>query len=454
MLNFAMTTSYFVARCFRIRSLAAAIATLSLFAICARDGRGEDWPQWMGPNRDNQWKPSTIPTKFPSSGLSAKWTAAVGGGYAGPAVVGNRVYVTDLVTKADAKIDNFGRKAFDGTERVLCLDDSNGNVLWKHEYPVRYAISYPAGPRCTPIVDGNRVYTLGAEGDLFCFERESGKVLWSKKLKEVYKTNSALWGYAAHPLIDGENLITLAGGDGSQTVCLNKSTGEEVWRFGTASEQGYSPPTIIEAAGVRQLILINPEAVNSVNPTNGKLYWSVPYQADNGSIIMSPVKSGNYLYVGGYSNRSLMIELDSKTPAAKELWRNVAKKGMSPVNVQPMVIGDVMYGCDQSGEMMAVQFPSGERLWETSKPVSQRPQGSGTAFVVRSNDLFYLFNENGELVIAKMNPKGYEELARTKIIEPTNNAFGREVVWCPPAFANGSIYVRNDEKLICVPLSR
>jgi outer membrane protein assembly factor BamB len=147
-----------------------------------------------------------------------------------------------------------------------------------------------------------------------------------------------------------------------------------------------------------------------------------------------------------------MIELDGKSPSAKEVWRNVAKKGMSPVNVQPMVIGDVMYGCDQSGEMMAVQFPTGDRLWETSKPISQRPQGSGTAFVVRSNDLFYLFNENGELVIAKMNPKGYEELARAKIIEPTNNAFGREVVWCAPAFANGSIYVRNDEKLIRVPL--
>jgi hypothetical protein len=104
--------------------------------------------------------------------------------------------------------------------------------------------------------------------------------------------------------------------------------------------------------------------------------------------------------------------------------------------------------------MMAVKLPSGDRLWETSKPVSKRPQGSGTAFVVRSNDLFYLFNESGELVIAKMNPQGYEELARTKIIEPTNNAFGREVVWCAPAFANGSIYVRNDEKLIRVPLSQ
>jgi outer membrane protein assembly factor BamB len=261
-----------------------------------------------------------------------------------------------------------------------------------------------------------------------------------------------LWGYAAHPLIDGDNLITLAGGEGSQTVALNKKTGQEVWRFGTAKETGYSPPTIIQAGGVRQLILVNPEAVNSVNPENGKPYWSIPYLADNGSIIMSPVRAGNYLFIGGYSNRNLLIELSESEPKAKELWRNQAKKGMSPVNVQPMVIGDIVYGCDQSGELMAFNIASGERLWETSKPISPRPLGSGTAFMVKNNDRFFLFNESGELIIAKITPAGYEELARTKIIEPTNNAFGRDVVWCAPAFANGSIYVRNDETLVRVPL--
>jgi outer membrane protein assembly factor BamB len=357
------------------------------------------------------------------------------------------------MTSADAKVDNFNRNAFDGTERVWCLDGDSGKPIWKFEYPVQYAISYPAGPRCTPLIDGERLYTLGAEGDLYCFEAATGKVLWSKQLKQTYQTNSALWGYAAHPLIDGDHLITLAGGAGSQTICLNKKTGEEVWRFGTASEQGYSPATILEAGGVRQMILVNPDAVNSVDPATGKLYWSVPYAADNGSIIMTPVRAGKYLFVGGYSNRNLLIELDEKSPTAKEVWRNQAKKGMSPVNVQPMVIDDIVYGCDQSGEMMAFQIATGERLWETSKPISPRPQGSGTAFVVRCKDLFYLFNESGELVIAKMSPQGYEEIDRTKIISPSNFAFGREVVWCAPAFANGSIYVRNDEQIVRVPLN-
>lgn len=413
----------------------------------------EDWPNWMGPNRDNVWNIAKPPQSLPSGSLKAKWTAPVAGGYSGPAVVGNRIYVTDLVTKADAKVDNFGRKSFDGTERVLCFDANTGKAIWKHEYNVTYAISYPAGPRCTPVVDGGNVYTLGAEGDLFCLEAQTGKVVWSRKLKDDYKTNSALWGFAAHPLIDGDNLITLAGGDGSHTVCLNKKTGKEVWRFGTAPEQGYSPPSIITAGGVRQLILPNPTAINSVDPATGKLYWTLPYDASNGSVIMVPIQVGKYLFVAGYSDKNLLIELDATSPKAKEVWRNVAKKALSPVNVQPMAIGDVVYGMDQSGEMIAFKIDTGERLWETSKPIGRRPVGSGRAFLVRSGDLFYLFNELGELVVAKMNPQGYEEISREKIIEQTNNAFGREVVWCPPAFANGCIYVRNDEKLICVPLT-
>ena len=413
----------------------------------------EDWPQWMGAKRDNVWNVAKPPQTFAPGSLKASWTAPIAGGYAGPAVVGNRLFVTDLVTKENVKVDNFGQRSFKGTERVLCLDSKTGKEVWKHEYPVTYSMSYPAGPRCTPTVDGERVYTLGAEGDLFCFDAGKGTVMWSLKLKEQYKTTSALWGYAAHPLIDGDHLITLAGGEGSHTVCLDKKSGKEVWRFGTAPEQGYSPPTIINAGGKRQLILPNPIAINSIDPDTGKLFWTIPYEASNGSIIMSPIQSGKYLFVGGYSDKNMLIELDAKSPTAKQLWRDEAKKAISPVNVQPMGIGDVVYGFDQSGELMAFKIDTGERLWQTAKPIGNRPLGSGTAFIVRSGELFYLFNELGELIIARMNPTGYEEISREKIIEPTNNAFGRDVVWCAPAFANGCIYVRNDEKIVCVPLT-
>lgn len=422
--------------------------------MAALPARGEDWPHWMGPTRDNRWDTPNSIENFPTSGPKIVWKTAIAGGYSGPAVVGNRLYVTDYVTNDQVRTDNFQRAEYTGNERVLCLDANNGNLIWKNEYPVTYSISYPAGPRCTPVVDGDYVYVLGAEGHLWCFEKETGKQIWSHALKEKYKTKAALWGYASHPLIDGDKLICIVGGDGTHTIAFHKKTGAEIWRFGSATEQGYSPPVIINAANTRQLILMSPDWIASVNPETGKELWTEKYAANNGSIIMTPIQYGKYLYVGGYSKHNLMLELDQQKPGAKVLWRDAAKKGLSPVNVQPFLEGDVMYGFHETGEFTAVQIPSGDRLWETSKPLGNRPVGSGTVFLVKNGELFYMFAETGELILGKLDTKGFVELDRAKILAPTNSAFGRPVVWCPPAFANGRMFVRNDEECICVELTK
>lgn len=412
----------------------------------------DDWPQWMGPQRDNVWREKGIIQKFPEGGPKILWRTPIAGGYAGPAVAAGKVFVTDYVTSDNVKVDNFDRQEFTGNERIHCLNEANGEILWTHEYPVKYTVSYPAGPRCTPNVEDGRVYTLGAEGHLFCLEIASGKVLWSKDLKTEYGTKAALWGYAGHPLIDGDKLLTLAGGEGSHMVALNKLTGKEIWRSGTAPEQGYCPPTIIEYGGARQLITLRPDAVVSMNPDTGKQYWSVPYEASNGSIIMSPVMLGEYLYAAGFNNRSLLLKMDADTPAVTEVWRD--KSGViCPVNVQPFVIDDVLYGFDQKGVLRAVRIPSGERLWETSDAIGKRPAGSETAFLIRHEDHFWMFNELGELLIAKLGPDGYQEIDRAAVIGQTNFAFGREVVWSMPAFANKHAYIRNDLEIICVDLA-
>jgi outer membrane protein assembly factor BamB len=381
----------------------------------------------------------------------------VAGGYAGPAVANGKVVVSDYLTNDNVRIDNFDRKEFSGMERVLCLDAETGSERWRHEYPVKYTISYPAGPRCTAIVDGGKVYTLGAEGNLFCFEAEKGDVIWQKDLPREYQTKTAMWGYAGHPLIDGDKLICVAGGVGSHAVAFNKNTGKEIWRALTSPEQGYSPPTIIEAGRRRQLILARINALTSVDPETGRELWSVPYEATSGSLIMSPVRWSNYLFIGGYNKQGLLVELAADTPAAEILWRNSGRRGISPVNVQPFVKDGVMYGFDQDGVMYAVELPSGNRLWDTTEPVSDRPVYSGTAFIVKhgdKGDRYWMFNERGDLIIANLTTSGYEEIDRAReVIKPTNQAFGRDVVWCMPAFANRRMYVRNDQECICVDLA-
>lgn len=413
----------------------------------------EDWPHWMGPTRDNVWHEEGLIEKFPEGGPPIAWRTEVAGGYAGPAVADGKVFVADYVTADEVKIANFERKDSTGVERVLCLDEATGKEIWRHEYPVIYTISYPAGPRCTPTVDADKVYTLGAEGDLLCLDVNTGKVLWSKNFPNDYGAKTSLWGYSSFPLVDGEKLICVVGGEGSHAVAFDKNTGEEIWRALTSTDQGYAPPTIIEAAGVRQLILLCPDKVASVDPETGKEYWTAPYDSNNGLVSMSPIVVDDHMFIGGYDKKNLLLKLAEDKPGAEVVWGNESKKAMSPVNVQPFLDGNIMYGVGQRGVFMAVDLPSGERLWETSKPISERPVNHGTAFVVRQGDRYWLFNENGELIIARLTPEGYEEIDRAKIIEPTNNAFGRKVVWCMPAFANHKLFVRNDDECICVDLA-
>ena len=184
--------------------LAALAALLAAPAV-----RGGDWPHWMGPKRDNTWNETGILEKFPAGGPKKVWSFPVAGGYAGPAVVGDTVYITDYVTKDKVPPEgNWDLAEQTGIERVFAVNAKTGKEVWKHEYPVKYKVSYPAGPRCTPTVDGDVVYTLGTMGDLYALNAKTGKEIWKKNLKDEYKvTKFAIWGYAAHPLVDGKKLI-------------------------------------------------------------------------------------------------------------------------------------------------------------------------------------------------------------------------------------------------------
>jgi outer membrane protein assembly factor BamB len=204
---------------------------------------------------------------------------------------------------------------------------------------------------------------------------------------------------------------------------------------------------------VRQLLLAKPDSVYAVAPETGKLLWETPYNADNGSIIMTPVRIGDFLYVGGYQGKNLLLKLAADAAGVEVVWRNKPKQAISAVNVQPFVADGLVYGFHENGELRAMKVPEGDFAWKGGGPLGERPQGSGTAFLTKQGDRFFLFTESGDLVIAKLTPAGYEELSRAHLLEPTNNAFGRPVVWCAPAYADKSIVVRNDSEVIRVSLA-
>jgi hypothetical protein len=209
---------------------------------------------------------------------------------------------------------------------------------------------------------------------------------------------------------------------------------------------------MIETGGKKQIVFMKPDGIYAVEPATGQILWESPYNADNGSIIMAPVQVGEYLYVGGYQEKNLLLKLGADKPEV--VWRNKAKHGVSAVNVQPFVADGLIYGFHEKGDLRAVAIPSGEVVWKGGGPLGERPQGSGTAFIVRQSDRYWMFAESGDLVIATMSPTGYSEISRGHLLEPTNTAFGRNVVWCAPAFANRSVVVRNDKEIVRVSLAR
>lgn len=445
----------------RTLRIAMRLVASALILFPARALWAEDWPQWLGPNRDSIWRETGIVEKLPEAGPPVRWRVAIGGGYSGPIVAGGRVFVTDrqLPQGAANPADPFQRGAITGGERVLCLNEKDGKAIWKHEYECTYTVSYPAGPRVAPLVSGGRVYTLGAEGNLFCLDASNGQVIWSRDFKKDFGIKTPMWGFAGHPLLDGNRLICLVGGQGSTAVAFDKDTGKEVWRALSATEPGYSSPIIVEAGGRRQLILWHPEAANSLDPATGEVFWSVPFQSRTGLSVATPRGIGDLLFFTSFYNGSLLLRLDSARPAAAAVWqtRQVSESKTTHLNAilcTPFLEDGYIYGVCSYGQLRCLKAATGERLWETFKATtSGEPVRWANAFIVRNGSRFFLFNEKGELIIARLTPKGYEEISRARILEPANSDPGRHVVWSHPAFANRRMYARNDKELVCVDLA-
>ena len=330
-------------------------------------------------------------------------------------------------------------------------------------------VSYAIGPRATPTVDGDRVYIVGATGRLFCFDVATGAVVWRKDYVEDYDTSVPVWGTASAPLVDGDRLIALVGGEpDALIVAFDKRTGEEVWRaLPTTAEMGYAHPVIYEAGGVRQLIVWHTTALASLNPVTGEVYWEQPWDAGMGLTVATPVRSGDYLLVSQFFNGSMMMRLSQDRPAATMLWRGSSRSelpdetdGLHALVTTPVLQGDHVYGVGSYGELRALDARTGERLWMS--PDMNAQVRWGAAFIVQHAGRYFVNNDDGFLITARLTPQGYVELDRTRLIEPTSssgtrtphgNIDERRVNWSHPAYANRHVVHRNDREIVRLSLA-
>jgi outer membrane protein assembly factor BamB len=425
-----------------------------LAAMCIlKPALAEDWPEWRGKGRSGIWIESGILDKFPEKGLTAAWRTPIHGGFAGPAVAAGRVFVTDFEHSAGTK----------GTERAVCLDEKSGKIVWTREWDTDYqGISYGTGPRATPTVDGDRVYTVGGSGRLLCLNARAGEVIWQKDYAKDYGMQMPTWGIASAALIDGDRLIVIVGGQpDAKVMAFDKMTGKEVWRaLPSDSEQGYCQPVIIEAGGIRQLIIWHPTAVVSLDPETGKVYWQQPFRINMGMTLATPVISGSRLFVSSFYNGSMLLDLAREK--ATVIWKGksdseINTDGLHTVVNTPVIDGDYIYGICSYGQFRCLSLKSGERVWETMEVTKEKARWA-SGFIVRHGDRYFINNDRGELIIAKLYPQRYQEISRTPLIKPTSNSGNRRelgaVNWSHPAYANRHIVARNDEEIISVSLEK
>lgn len=408
---------------------------------------GTDWPQWRGQKRDGVWKEQGLIRKFAGPQIKIRWRAPVSQGYSGPTVAAGRVYVTDRVVEPKSQ------------ERVHCFAWETGRLLWSHAYDCDYrGVSSPDGPRASVTVAGSNAYSLGSVGHLYCFDAASGKVRWNRDLQKEYGIRLPDWGIAAAPVIEGELLVVfISGKDGASLVALDKETGIERWRA-LNDRATYSAPVVIDQAGKRVLVCWTADRLVGLDPKTGKLFWEYPFPSrQTVDAVATPVVAGDRLFVSSVYEGSLMLRLRQDRLAVERIWppeeqQSNSDEGLHAMMATPLLVGGYVYGIDYHGQLRCLDARTGKRLWENTTVV---PRANwATAHCVQNGDRIWIFNERGQLIIARFSPEGYEEFSRAQLLKPTLGQLPQRggVCWSHPAYAYQHVFVRNDEELVCASL--
>lgn len=404
----------------------------------------QEWPQWRGPNRDGVWSESGLIERFADEKLMPRWRVSISSGYSGPTVADGRVFVTDRLVDPEE------------SERIHCFDWQTGQQLWSITYPCSYAgISYTAGPRAAVLVEQNRVYSLGAAGNLYCVAADSGEVLWKRDLRSEFEIRMPNWGIAAAPLIEGDLLILQIGGKEACMVALDKHTGESRWQA-LKDDASYSAPVVIDQGDRRVLVCWTGERVAGLDPGTGTMLWEFPFKPEKWPIaIAMPVVHEDLLFCSEAEQGSLLLRTIDKPLGIEKVWhrRNEDGPALHALISTPLIVDGHIYGVDSDGILRCLDLETGEQLWQDDTAVDT--QKWATIHMVKNGDRVWMFNEHGELIIAKLSPKGFEELSRAHLIDPTTDQLRRRkgVTWAHPAYAYRHVFARNDKELVCVDLS-
>lgn len=424
--------------------------------------QGEDWPLFLGPTGDSKSTEKGILRKWPAAGPRIVWQRPLGEGYGIGSACAGRFY----------QADRDGKNA-----RLVCLNAETGAELWKHEYPTDYSdiIGYDGGPRCSPIIDGDRVYMFGAEGMLHCYNAASGDVVWKIDTAKDFSVVQNFFGVGSTPVIEGDLLITMIGGSpegsgdvgigraepaNSAIVAFNKYTGDVVYKVGN-DLASYATPKLATIDGRRWCFAFCREGLLAFEPTNGKQDFHYPWRAKilesvNASV---PVVEGNEVFISEtYGPGSALLAV---IPGDyKVTWSDDPRKREKAMQTHwntPIHLDGYVYGSSgrhtENAELRCIELKTGNVMWS-------QPGLTRTSLMYVDGHLLSL-GEYGQLQLIKVNPEKYDLVAEVLLQDETAGPALPGVqpkpllkypAWAAPVLSHGLLYVRGADRLVCLEL--
>ena len=394
-----------------------------LFALPIHVSLAQDWPQWRGPHRDGLVASFTPPTAWPEN-LKPVWKIQVGIGHASPVVVGRKVYLHSR----------------QGEEEVVAAFDlDTGKQLWRDSYAVAYqmnpaATSHGKGPKSTPVIYNDKIYTLGITGVLSCYDTSAGKLKWRKEFSKQFKATSPLYGTAASPLaVDGLVVAHVGGNDSGALTAFNADTGEVKWSW-AGDGPGYASPVVFETGGTKQIVTQTQKFIAGFDLGTGKLLWQIPFETEYVQNCVTPVVYKDTVILSGLDKGTMAIKTMQRGDKweTQQVWRN---PDVSMYLNTPVLDGDYLYGLShkRKGQFFCLDARSGKTLWS-----SNGREGDNAAMVIAGQLLFSL-TDGAELIVARCDPKQFEIVKKYSVAQsPT---------WAHPVIVSNRVLIKDVSSL-------
>jgi outer membrane protein assembly factor BamB len=410
------------------------LAALLLLTVASP---ASDWPRWRGPAQDGHVPPgAAVPAKLPATPVVV-WRLKIGNGLASPVVSAG------LVTYLDDQQD---------TETVHVVEASTGKQRWSVPLDTTFKDAQSAaGPRCTPVIDGDRIYAQSCRGQLKCLNATYGTTRWSVDYVKDYAAvfigekgaaaGASRHGYDGSPVIDGGYLIACAGGtNGASVICLDKLTGRLIWKS-QDDIPGYAPPVLAMLFGTRQVIVFTVQGVMGLEAATGRLLWRVPVKTALGRHVTTPVVIGDMVFVASHQAGLIGVKVAREQGAwsATTAW---AEKALAINFSSPVAVGEYIYGLGPAKNLMCVEAASGKLAWSQAGCIATSADKAHAAFLVMGSNILSL-TDSGELILFAADAREFRLISRVQVCGAN---------WCNPAYADGKLYLRDRTELLCLGL--